>query len=781
MHVFPHVAPQGKWTQQDLVQQRNNAKNQPGASGSAGSIDEPSIHSHWISLREGVRTVVHHPQGFGLGNAGQTASRTGTTIKAGESNYTEIGAETGLFGALLWIAWGLAIFVALVTTAWRTRWWAGRRHRGCVRGDARARRSDGRDRRSVDGVLPLGTCRHCAEAAAYPSRVSSPAPAPQTQQQGVRVIFGALILVFLLASLDQTIVSTALPTIVGELGGLQHLSWVVTAYLLASTVSGPLYGKFGDLYGRKIVMQTAIVIFLVGSALCGLSQNMAELIGFRALQGLGAGGLIVTAIAVVGDVIPPRDRGRYQGIFGAVFGVSTIIGPLLGGFFVDNLSWRWIFYVNLPIGAVAFVVIGAVFRVRPVVKQHKVDYLGAGLLAGGLSAIVLFTSLGGSTWAWGSSQIIALMVIAVVAIAGFVFVEARVQEPILPLSLFRNRTFAVTSAVGFVVGLSLFGAVTYLPLYLQIVKGTSATKSGLQLTPLMLGLIVTSVISGQLISRWGKYRVFPIVGTAVVTVGMALLSQLGIGTSLWVAALDMVVLGLGLGMVMQVLVLAVQNAVDYKYLGVATSGSTMFRSIGGSIGVSLFGAIFTNRLATELAQRLPRGVHLPSTTSPAEIRALPTGVRDSYVHALTAALSPVFLVAAVISSAAFILALLLPDIPLRRTSEAEGIGEAFASPREGDSERELERVLSVIARREERWRAYEELAARAEVDLPPTELWALCRLAEQAPASPQTIAAATGVDDEQSNRRWRGSVGVGSSRRWTVRTTSRPQGSESST
>ena len=264
--------------------------------------------------------------------------------------------------------------------------------------------------------------------------------------------------------------------------------------------------------------------------------------------------------------------------------MSTIIGPLLGGFFVDNLSWRWIFYVNLPIGAVAFAVIGAVFRVRPAPKQHKVDYLGAGLLASGLSAIVLFTSLGGSTWAWGSSQIITLIVIGVVAIAGFVFVESRVQEPILPLSLFRNRTFAVTSAVGFIVGLSLFGAVTYLPLYLQIVKGVSATKSGLQLTPLMLGLLVTSVLSGQLISRWGKYRVFPIVGTAVVAVGMGLLSQLGIGTSLWTAALDMVVLGLGLGMVMQVLVLAVQNAVDYKYLGVATSGSTMFRSIGGSIG-----------------------------------------------------------------------------------------------------------------------------------------------------------------------------------------------------
>ncbi|MDX6409194.1 MAG: hypothetical protein QOE13_2265 [Gaiellaceae bacterium] len=582
--------------------------------------------------------------------------------------------------------------------------------------------------------------------------MSSTAEVPEAQQQRIRAIFGALILVFLLASLDQTIVSTALPTIVGELGGLQHLSWVVTAYLLTSTVSGPLYGKFGDLYGRKVVLQTAIVIFLAGSVLCGLSQNMAELIGFRALQGLGAGGLIVTAIAVIGDLIPPRDRGRYQGIFGAVFGVSTIIGPLLGGFFVDNLSWRWIFYINLPLGAVAFSVIGAAFRVRPAHKQHKVDYLGAALLAGGLSAIVLFTSLGGSTWSWGSSQIIALMVIGVAAIAGFVLVEARVPEPLLPLSLFRNRTFAVTSAVGFIVGLSLFGAVTYLPLYLQIVKGLSPTKSGLQLTPMMLGLLVTSVISGQLISRWGRYRIFPIAGTAVVAVAMVLLSRLGTGTSIWVAALDMVVLGLGLGMVMQVLVLAVQNAVDYKHLGVATSGSTMFRSIGGSIGVSVFGAIFTSRLHTELAHRLPPGARLPATTSPATIHALPPGLRDAYAQALTAALSPIFFVAAVISSVAFVLALLLPDVPLRHTSTAEGIGEAFAAPTHTDSERELERVLSVVARRDQRWRAYEEWVNRAGVGLDPTEAWLLARTGERAPASVQHIAEATGVDAEAVRR-----------------------------
>jgi EmrB/QacA subfamily drug resistance transporter len=574
----------------------------------------------------------------------------------------------------------------------------------------------------------------------------------ETSSRQRRLIFGALLLVLFVAALDQTIVSTALPTIVGDLGGLEHLSWVVTSYLLASTVVGPLYGKLGDLYGRKRVLQFALVLFLVGSTLCGLAQSMPQLIAFRAIQGLGGGGLLVVAMAVVGDLVAPRDRGRYQGLFGGVFAIAVVAGPLLGGFFVDNLSWRWIFYVNLPVGAVAFIVIGAALRSRAVTKQHKIDYLGAALLAGGLSSVVLFTSLGGTTWPWNSTKVIALIVLAVVLLTAFVFVESRVSEPILPLSLFKNRTFAVTSAVGFIVGLSLFGAVTYLPLYLQIVKGVSPTRSGLQLTPLMLGLLVTSILSGQLITRWGKYRIFPIIGTAVVSVGMVLLSRLGIGTSLWVAALDMVVLGLGLGMVMQVLVLAVQNAVDYQYLGVATSGSTMFRSIGGAIGVSLFGAIFANRLHTELAQRVPANVHLPTTTSPAAIRALPSEIHASYVHALTAALSPVFGVAAVVSFAGFVLALFLPDVPLKRTSEGEGMGETFATPRNADSEREVERVLSVIARREERWRAYEELGANAHIDLSPTEIWALARLGELEPATPEAVTAATGVDDARLDR-----------------------------
>jgi EmrB/QacA subfamily drug resistance transporter len=481
----------------------------------------------------------------------------------------------------------------------------------------------------------------------------------------LRFIFGALMLVLLLASLDQTIVSTALPTIAGDLGGLQHLSWVVTAYLLSSTVMGPIYGKLGDLYGRKIVLQIAIVIFLVGSALCGLSQSMFQLIAFRAVQGLGAGGLIVVTLAVVGDVVPPRERGRYQGFFGAVFGVSTIVGPLLGGFIVDNLSWRWIFYVNLPVGAIALAVIAVVFQPRTVTHRHALDILGATLLAGTLTSIVLFTSLGGSTWPWGSPQIIALMVLSVVLLPLFVYAEHRSPEAILPLTLFRDRTFTVTSIVGFIVGFALFGAITYLPLYLQVTKSQSSTKSGLLLVPLMGGLLVTSIVSGQLISKLGRYRMFPIVGTAVVAVGMFLLARLGAGSPLWVGALYLVVLGLGLGSVMQVLVLAVQNAVAPTVMGVATSGSTMMRQVGGSIGVSVLGAIFTNRLYHELAVRVPKNAHVPKTVNPKVIRHLAPAVHKAYVGGVAAALHPVFLTAAVVSVVAFVFALLLREVPLR--------------------------------------------------------------------------------------------------------------------
>jgi EmrB/QacA subfamily drug resistance transporter len=571
-------------------------------------------------------------------------------------------------------------------------------------------------------------------------------------QRRIWIIFSGLMLALLISSLDQTVVATALPTIVSDLGGLSQLSWVVTGYLLASTVSTPLWGKLGDLYGRKRFFQASIVLFLLGSALCGLSQTMTELILFRTLQGLGGGGLIVLVQAIIGDIVPPRDRGRYQGLFGAVFGLSSVAGPLLGGFFVDTLSWRWIFYINLPIGIIALLVIAFALPATGQRGHHTIDSLGTVLLAVAASSLVLFTTLGGSIYPWGSLPLLLLAVLGGVCLIGFVFAEQHAAEPVLPLQLFHNPVFTLCCAIGFVVGFALFGATSYLPLFLQVVNGASPTSSGLRLLPMILGLLLTSITSGQLISRTGRYKAFPIVGTALMTVGMFLLSLMNEHTGVLVESLSMFVLGLGLGLVTQVLVIAVQNAVDYRNLGAATSAVTFFRSIGGSFGTAIFGAIFSSQLAyhlASLASSLPSGVNPGNVENVAAIQHLPTAVRAEVVLAFAESLSTAFLVAVPIAALAFILAWLLPEVRLRTTTQATEVGHSFAMPTARTSQEEIERALHVLASRDSLRQIYRRLAARAGVDLDPRSSWLLFRLQEQAPISQKSLAKRFSVPSER--------------------------------
>ncbi|MFB7175762.1 DHA2 family efflux MFS transporter permease subunit [Streptomyces sp. NPDC056254] len=534
---------------------------------------------------------------------------------------------------------------------------------------------------------------------------------PVLDRRRRNVIFGTIMLGVLLAALDQTIVGTALPTIVGDLGGGDHMSWVVTSYLLAETVATVLVGKFGDLFGRKLIFQISAVVFISGSFLCGLAGNMTLLIVWRGVQGIGAGGLMVTAMALIADVVPLRERGKYQGMIGAVFGVATVVGPLLGGFFTDQLTWRWCFYVNVPI---AILVVVAAARTIPVVRasgRPVIDYLGIALVAAGSSALILATSWGGNEYAWTSPVIMGLFAGGVVALALFCLAETRAAEPTIPMRLFRNPVFAVCSVLSFVVGFAMLGAMTFLPTYLQYVDGDSATISGIRTLPMVFGLLLASVFSGNVVSKTGQYRIFPIVGNAVMGVGLYLLAQMHPGTSTLLESLYMFVLGTGIGLSMQVLTIAVQNTVDYADLGTATSGVTFFRTLGSAFGTAVFGTIYANHLGPSLEEAVaeaaratgqdPAGLAEAAST-PQGVHRLDPAAAAPVIEAYAEALHTVFLWTVPVAVFGFVVALFLKQVTLRDSARAGStdMGDGFGSPAtaSGNSAKLLELAVGKLVR-----------------------------------------------------------------------------------
>lgn len=517
------------------------------------------------------------------------------------------------------------------------------------------------------------------------------ATAPARQRE-VMIVLPGLMLAMVLAMLDNMIVGTAMPRIVGELGGLTHLSWVVTAYVLGTTVSTPIWGKIGDLYGRKNIFLASIVIFMIGSALCGMAgsdllggtaDGMNQLIGFRALQGLGAGGLMVNAMAIIGDLVPPRERGQYQGIMAGVMALAMIAGPLVGGFITDHLDWRWAFYVNLPVGFVALALLAVTLKLPKYRTEHRIDWIGAFLLSVGITALVLITTWGGNDYDWNSPQIIGLAVGAVVSLALFIVVERRVVEPIMPLNVFRDRNFSLISAVGFLLGFAMFGAINFLPLFQQTVQGASATNSGLLLLPMMGAAMVVSLFVGRAITKTGKYKIYPVLGGVVMAVAMWLLSTQTVDTPSWRTGVYIAVLGLGMGFLMQTTMLIAQNSVEQKDLGVASSASTFFRSIGGSFGVSLFGAIFSHQLTANLTSKLgaAAGEKLASSGgqfNPAALHEMPAGVRAGFLESLASSIGSVFTWAILFAVLVPVAAAFIKEIPLRSGSEGAEDGTPVA-------------------------------------------------------------------------------------------------------